>query len=66
MCSTVGSAGAGLTGTAAMVAPRNANDKRYDRQLRIWGAHGQAALESARVCLLNAGTTWTLDDVIDL
>lgn len=40
-----------------MVAPRNANDKRYDRQLRIWGAHGQAALESARVCLLNAGPT---------
>ena len=30
---------------------------RYDRQLRIWGAHGQAALEACKVCLLNAGPT---------
>uniref|UniRef100_A0A8D8T1H8 NEDD8-activating enzyme E1 regulatory subunit n=1 Tax=Cacopsylla melanoneura TaxID=428564 RepID=A0A8D8T1H8_9HEMI len=28
--------------------------KKYDRQLRLWGDHGQAALESARVCLINA------------
>lgn len=28
--------------------------KRYDRQLRLWGAHGQAAMESTRLCLLNA------------
>ena len=35
----------------------DANKKKYDRQLRIWGAHGQASLESARVCLLNAGPT---------
>ena len=32
-------------------------DKRYDRQLRLWGDHGQAALERARVCLINATTT---------
>ena len=31
--------------------------KKYDRQLRIWGAHGQAALESASICLLNCGPT---------
>jgi amyloid beta precursor protein binding protein 1 len=28
-------------------------DQKYDRQLRLWGAHGQRALESARVLLLN-------------
>ena len=32
-------------------------DKRYDRQLRLWGDHGQAALERARVCLINATST---------
>lgn len=31
--------------------------KRYDRQIRIWGAEGQARLESARVALLNCGPT---------
>lgn len=29
--------------------------KRYDRGVRIWGAHGQGALEDARICLLNCG-----------
>ena len=33
----------------------DAKTKRYDRQLRIWGPHGQQALEGARICLLNAG-----------
>lgn len=31
--------------------------KRYDRQIRIWGADGQQRLESARVALLGAGPT---------
>lgn len=30
---------------------------RYDRQLRLWGDHGQAALESAHICLVNASAT---------
>ncbi|KAG5231963.1 auxin resistant family protein [Salix suchowensis] len=30
---------------------------KYDRQLRIWGEHGQAALEKATICLLNCGPT---------
>lgn len=30
---------------------------KYDRQLRIWGEQGQAALETASVCLLNCGPT---------
>ncbi|CAI6003661.1 unnamed protein product [Closterium sp. NIES-64] len=35
------------------------NSQKYDRQLRIWGEHGQRALEQARVCLLTAGPTGT-------
>jgi len=33
--------------------------KRYDRQLRLWGDHGQTALERANVCLINATATGT-------
>jgi NEDD8-activating enzyme E1 regulatory subunit len=32
-----------------------AKEKKYDRQLRLWGANGQAALEEAHVLLINAG-----------
>jgi hypothetical protein len=31
-------------------------EKRYDRQLRLWAASGQAALEDAHVLLINAGS----------
>lgn len=31
--------------------------KRYDRQIRIWGEHGQTQLENTQVCLLNCGPT---------
>lgn len=30
------------------------NDKKYDRQLRLWGDHGQESLEAAKVCVINA------------
>lgn len=33
--------------------------KRYDRQLRLWGDHGQSHLESSHVCLINATATGT-------
>lgn len=33
--------------------------RRYDRQLRLWGDHGQTALERANVCLINAETVGT-------
>eukprot|EP00798_Chlamydomonas_sp_ICE-L_P020768 gene20768-27592_t len=32
-------------------------DKRYDRQLRIWGAHGQQRVEACKIALLNCGPT---------
>ncbi|XP_062474227.1 NEDD8-activating enzyme E1 regulatory subunit isoform X2 [Pezoporus occidentalis] len=34
-------------------------EQRYDRQLRLWGDHGQEALESAHVCVINATATGT-------
>ncbi|KNE61573.1 hypothetical protein AMAG_06389 [Allomyces macrogynus ATCC 38327] len=33
--------------------------QKYDRQLRLWHAHGQAALEKAHVCLVNGTATGT-------
>ena len=32
-----------------------AKEKKYDRQLRLWAANGQKALEEAHVLLLNDG-----------
>ena len=32
---------------------------RYDRQLRLWGDHGQNSLEKSRVCLIGATATAT-------
>jgi NEDD8-activating enzyme E1 regulatory subunit len=32
-----------------------AKERRYDRQLRLWGATGQAALEDSHVLLINSG-----------
>ena len=33
-----------------------AKEKRYDRQLRLWAANGQLALEEAHILLLNGGS----------
>ena len=41
-----------------MAAPSE-KDTRYDRQLRLWGDHGQTALELAHVCLVNTSATGT-------
>uniref|UniRef100_A0A7S1C6B9 NEDD8-activating enzyme E1 regulatory subunit n=1 Tax=Bicosoecida sp. CB-2014 TaxID=1486930 RepID=A0A7S1C6B9_9STRA len=34
-----------------------ASDNKYDRQLRLWGAHGQKMLSEAKICLVNASAT---------
>ncbi|XP_029636762.1 NEDD8-activating enzyme E1 regulatory subunit [Octopus sinensis] len=48
------------TTTAASPTSENkVNVNRYDRQLRLWGDHGQACLENAKVCLINATATGT-------
>jgi len=33
--------------------------KRYDRQIRLWGEEGQIALGATSICLLNATATGT-------
>jgi amyloid beta precursor protein binding protein 1 len=37
----------------------DAKQQRYDRQLRLWAASGQTALESAHILVVNAGATAT-------
>uniref|UniRef100_A0A060SZD4 NEDD8-activating enzyme E1 regulatory subunit n=1 Tax=Blastobotrys adeninivorans TaxID=409370 RepID=A0A060SZD4_BLAAD len=39
------------------MATPSAKERKYDRQLRLWAAEGQAALENAHVCLLGATPT---------
>jgi amyloid beta precursor protein binding protein 1 len=34
-------------------------EKKYDRQLRLWAANGQQALEDAHICLINSGSGTT-------
>eukprot|EP00039_Didymoeca_costata_P019594 m.338180 g.338180 ORF g.338180 m.338180 type:complete len:531 (+) comp18331_c0_seq1:109-1701(+) len=40
--------------TDGAVTP-HAKAQRYDRQLRLWGDHGQRALGEAKICCINAG-----------
>lgn len=42
-----------------MAEHKTSKEQRYDRQLRLWGDHGQDALESAHVCLINATVSGT-------
>ena len=44
---------------SSVIGAQSAKAKRYDRQLRLWGDHGQAALERAEVCVINATATST-------
>ncbi|KAI0788968.1 hypothetical protein BC629DRAFT_470320 [Irpex lacteus] len=44
--------------TTTVQAP-DSKTRRYDRQLRLWAASGQAALESARILLTSASATST-------
>lgn len=48
------------TMSQSIVASSGENkSKKYDRQLRLWGDHGQSCLELAKVCLINATATGT-------
>uniref|UniRef100_A0AAY5K7B5 NEDD8-activating enzyme E1 regulatory subunit n=1 Tax=Esox lucius TaxID=8010 RepID=A0AAY5K7B5_ESOLU len=42
-----------------MAATKASKEQKYDRQLRLWGDHGQEALENAHVCLINASASGT-------
>lgn len=41
--------------TPPLLQGPTAKEKRYDRQLRLWAASGQAALEQAHILLINSG-----------
>uniref|UniRef100_A0A671LLB9 NEDD8-activating enzyme E1 regulatory subunit n=1 Tax=Sinocyclocheilus anshuiensis TaxID=1608454 RepID=A0A671LLB9_9TELE len=42
-----------------MTDHKTSKEQKYDRQLRLWGDHGQEALENAHVCLIKATATGT-------
>jgi amyloid beta precursor protein binding protein 1 len=44
------------TATPPVLHGPSAKEKKYDRQLRLWAASGQAALEDAHLLLVNAGS----------
>ncbi|KAG7263139.1 LOW QUALITY PROTEIN: hypothetical protein CRUP_038448 [Coryphaenoides rupestris] len=44
---------------ATTTTTKASKEQKYDRQLRLWGDHGQEVLESAHVCLINATASGT-------
>ncbi|RSL55554.1 hypothetical protein CEP54_009299 [Fusarium duplospermum] len=44
-----------MTQTPPVLHGPSEKERKYDRQLRLWAASGQAALESANILLLNSG-----------
>ncbi|KAF7121568.1 hypothetical protein CNMCM5793_009038 [Aspergillus hiratsukae] len=42
----------------ALVGP-SSKERKYDRQLRLWAASGQQALEESRVLLVNSDGSWS-------
>jgi amyloid beta precursor protein binding protein 1 len=42
--------------TPPILRPPTEKEKKYDRQLRLWAAQGQQALEGAHVLLINSGS----------
>lgn len=44
------------TQTPPILTGPSEKEKKYDRQLRLWAANGQAALESANILLFNTGS----------
>src|SRR3954468_7213944 len=44
-----------MTQTPPVLQGPSEKERKYDRQLRLWAASGQAALESANLLLVNSG-----------
>ena len=44
-----------MTQTPPVLHGPSEKERKYDRQLRLWAASGQAALESANILLVNSG-----------
>jgi NEDD8-activating enzyme E1 regulatory subunit len=45
-----------MSQTPPTLAGPSEKERKYDRQLRLWAASGQEALESAHILLLNSGS----------
>lgn len=45
-----------MTQTPPVLHGPSEKERKYDRQLRLWAASGQAALESANLLLVNSGS----------
>ncbi|KAM5386726.1 hypothetical protein ACJZ2D_000019 [Fusarium nematophilum] len=45
-----------MTQTPPVLHAPSEKERKYDRQLRLWAASGQAALESANILLVNSGS----------
>ncbi len=45
-----------MTQTPPVLQGPSEKERKYDRQLRLWAASGQAALESANLLLVNSGS----------
>lgn len=43
------------TQTPPILHAPSEKERKYDRQLRLWAASGQSALESANILLVNSG-----------
>ena len=41
--------------TAPLLHAPSDKERKYDRQLRLWAASGQEALETANILLVNSG-----------
>lgn len=42
--------------TPPILSGPSEKERKYDRQLRLWAASGQAALESSNILLVNSGS----------
>ncbi|XP_070500882.1 nedd8-activating enzyme E1 regulatory subunit [Chironomus tepperi] len=42
-----------------MSSPESDKSRKYDRQIRLWGDHGQSLLENSQICLINANALGT-------
>jgi len=42
---------------AADIHQRSEHERKYDRQMRLWGGHGQKNIEESHICVLGSGAT---------
>ncbi|KAG5680702.1 hypothetical protein PVAND_010193 [Polypedilum vanderplanki] len=45
--------------SSSVPSPESDKSRKYDRQIRLWGDHGQNLLENSQICLINANALGT-------